>query len=142
MTSTGSIVALSGALSNDSPPDNEALGNIAQADLIFYRNVEIQTALIQNYRNAILEMAVNASHAAIKNAKAAEKAAKSAGSELSAAGGPPPNEGDLARQNLANVVAATNLLMLNCVTTIQQLDIMAQAALAQSVTLVNSSTTE
>jgi hypothetical protein len=142
MTSTGSIVALSGALSNDSPQDNEALGNIAQADLIFYRNVEIQAALIQNYRNAILEMAVNASHAAIKNAKAAEKAAKSAGGELPAAGGPPPIESDLARQNLANVVAATNLLMLNCVTTIQQLDIMAQAVLAQSVILVSSSTTE
>ncbi len=128
--------------------ESEVLANISVADLLFYRAVELQTSLLQNYRNAILNMAVAAADVAsripksaaqegIKTAKAiADSRKKEAEQALQAVAGKAPSETESAERNLGNVVEATNLLIHNCVATLQQLDVLAEAALAQSVEVI------
>ena len=128
--------------------DSEVLANISVADLLFYRAVELQTTLIQNYRNAILNMAVvsadvasripaSAAQEGIKTAKAmTDGRKKEAQQALQTAADKVPSETESAERNLGNVVEATNLLIHNCVATLQQLDVLAEATLAQCVEVI------
>jgi hypothetical protein len=130
--------------------DPEVLANISVADLLFYRAVELQTSLLQSYRNAILNMAVVAADVATRIPKSAApegiKAAKAltdsrkkeAEHALQTAAGKAPSETESAKRNLGNVVEASNLLIHNCVATLQQLDVLADATLAQSVEVILS----
>jgi hypothetical protein len=145
MASTSSPVRLEA----DRSQDSEAILNISVADLLFYRAVELQTSLIQNYRNAILNMAVVAADVVERMPKAdvpgAMKAAKATtdhrrneaeqGLKTAASA---PSETESAERNLGNMVAATSLLMQNCVATLQQLDTLAQAVLARSAEVILS----
>lgn len=128
--------------------DSEVLANISVADLLFYRAVELQTSLLQNYRNAILNIAVAAADVAtripkspaqegIKAARAiADSRKKEAEQAMQAAAGKAPSETESAERNLGNVVEAANLLIHNCGATLQQLDVLAEAALAQSMEVI------
>src|SRR3954453_12284589 len=62
-------------ITSDPNQNSEAIGNISDADLIFYRNVELQTELVQRYRNAILNMVVTAASAAKRETESARQAA-------------------------------------------------------------------
>lgn len=122
----------------DLSQDSDDLSNISATDLLFYRAVELQTGLIQNYRNAIFNMVVVAADVAgrmpksaaqegIKGAKAVTDSRKTAAEQALRAS---------AESNQGNVVAATNLLMNNCVEALQQLDVIADAALVQCVEMI------
>jgi len=125
--------------------DPNGFSNISSADLSFYRAAELQTGLIQDYRNAIFNMVVAAADVAgrmpkspaqegIRTAKVMMDSRKQeALQSLRSAGSVP------AGSNQGNVVTATNLLMDNCVHTLQQLDVIADAALVQCVEMILNS---
>jgi hypothetical protein len=120
--------------------------NISEADLSFYRAVELQTGLIQDYRNAIFNMVVAAADVAgrmpkspaqegIRTAKTTmDNRKKDALQALRTAAGSVPSG-----NNQGNVATATNLLMNNCVQTLQQLDVIADATLVQCVEMILNS---
>lgn len=131
---------------NNFSQDSNVLSSISEADLSFYRAVELQTSLIQDYRNGIFNMVVAAADVAgrmpkspaqegIRTAKAAmDNRKKDALQALRTAAGSAP-----AGNNPGNVATATNLLMTNCVQALQQLDVIADATLVQCVELVLNS---
>jgi len=131
----------------DLSQNSGVLSNISVADLLFYRAVELQTDLLQNYRNAIFNMVIVAADVAgrmpksaardeIKAAKAVTDGKKEEAEQALGAADKPPSETTSAERNLGNVVAATNVLMNNCVEALQQLDVIAEEALVQCLEMI------
>lgn len=122
----------------DASQDSDVLSDISIADLLFYRAVELQTGLIQNYRSAIFNMAVAAADVARRGPKSGAqegiKAAKAATDSRKKQAEQALRTAE--ENNLGNVVAATKLLMDNCVNTLQQLDVIADATLVQCVEMI------
>jgi hypothetical protein len=125
-------------------PDQSQESDV-RPDLSFYRAVELQTSLAQDYRNAIFNMVVAAADVAgrmpkspaqegIRTAKVVmDSRKKEALQALRAAGSVS------AGNNQGNVGTATIQLMNNCVQTLQQLDVIADAALVQCVEMILNS---
>jgi hypothetical protein len=134
MASSVSPVGVEADLSQDS----DVLSNISAADLLFYRAVELQTGLIQNYRNAIFNMVVVAADVAGRMPKSAAQEGIKAAKAVTDSRKKEAEHAlrTSAESNRGNVVAATNLLMNNCVEALQQLDVIADAALVQCVEMI------
>jgi hypothetical protein len=134
MASSISPVSVEADLSQDS----DVLSNISAGDLLFYRAVERQTSLIQNYRNAIFNMVVVAADVAGRMPKSAAQEGMNAAKTVTDSRKKAAEQAlrASAENNLGDVAAATNQLMNNCVEAVQQLDVIADAALVQCVEMI------